>query len=170
MPRRGLEHHVRGVDGLREHVATQVRRLCVPPARRCKTPLYWTPRVLLKRSDGGSRILAVCPEKRDRLPIRNRPASPAQHRKAVGSFQRLEGRRRLRRHNSADCAGGCPPASVPSDGSGYYGGAGDCGTGLGPGPEGTLNCLADPVDYDWHALNAVAVAVSASPRRRRVEN
>jgi hypothetical protein len=47
----------------------------------------------------------------------------------------------------ADCGASAPRICVGSDFSGLFGGAGSSGCGLGAGPQGTLNCLADPVDY-----------------------
>jgi hypothetical protein len=49
--------------------------------------------------------------------------------------------------NATDCASGTPHVCVASDGSGYFGGAGSTGCGIGSGPEGQLECQADPADF-----------------------
>jgi hypothetical protein len=55
--------------------------------------------------------------------------------------------------DSAYCSGAVP-IPVSPDGSGFYGGAGSSGAGLGLGPEGDLNCRADPADYACPAEDA----------------
>jgi hypothetical protein len=49
--------------------------------------------------------------------------------------------------DSAYCGSGCPAIAVVPDGTGFFGGAGSCGTGLGSGAEGDMNCIADPLDF-----------------------
>lgn len=47
-----------------------------------------------------------------------------------------------------DCGTSVPNECVPSDGSGFFGGAGSTGCGLGVGPWNDVNCHLDPWDYD----------------------
>jgi hypothetical protein len=62
--------------------------------------------------------------------------------------------------DAADCAAGAPHTCVAGDGSGFFGGAGSTGCGLGQGPSDELNCLADPLDYICPSLNGTGTGYS----------
>jgi Vacuolar protein sorting-associated protein 62 len=56
--------------------------------------------------------------------------------------------------DAADCGSSLPAFCVTSDSSGFYGGAGSTGCGLGSGPEGGINCQVDPQDYACPTTNS----------------
>jgi hypothetical protein len=55
--------------------------------------------------------------------------------------------------DATDCTAGGPHTCMASDVSGFFGGAGSTGCGLGHGPIDELNCLVDPLDYVCPPLN-----------------